>query len=100
AEAEARTMGIAARVTTPSVREALEKIGLPVKERADLRSAVEKKETAAAVEEVPSTPPLLQIYVDGSNPTSTAAGDKIRTALNELKDQRNRDDLRTSKIHY
>jgi sodium transport system permease protein len=95
AETEARSMGIAARVTTPSVREALEKTGLAIKEKDDLRAAVEKKESAASVEEKSG---VIEIYVDSSNPTSSAAGDKIRTALTELKDQRIRESLRTSGI--
>jgi sodium transport system permease protein len=95
AETEARSMGIAARVTTPSVREALEKTGLAVKDKEDLRAAVEKKEVAASVEEKPG---VIEIYVDSSNPTSGAAGDKIRIALTELKDQRIRESLRTSGI--
>jgi sodium transport system permease protein len=95
AETEARSMGIAVRVTTPSVREALEKTGLAIKERDDLRAAIEKKESAASVEEKSG---VIEIYVDSSNPTSSAAGDKIRTALTELKDQRIRESLRTSGI--
>jgi len=95
AETEARTLGIAAHVTTPSVREAIEKAGLPLKDKDDLRSAVEKKEVAAAVTE---TPGLIEILVDNSNPTSSAAGDKIRIALTELKDQRIRESLRNSGI--
>ncbi|MBZ5603353.1 MAG: ABC transporter permease subunit [Acidobacteriia bacterium] len=95
AETEAKTMGIAARVTTPSVREALEKLGVPVKEKGDLRAAVEKKEVAAALEERGET---IEVFVDSSNPSSTAAGDRIRTALSELKDQRIRESLRHSGI--
>src|SRR5579871_2281811 len=66
AEVEAQSLGIAARVTTPSVREALEKSGFPLKEKDDLRAAVEKKEVAAAVEERAG---LIEIFVDNSNPT-------------------------------
>ena len=46
---EAKTMGIAARVSTPSIREALEKTGLQVTEKDDLKAAVENKTSAAAV---------------------------------------------------
>ncbi len=95
AETEARTIGIAVRVTTPSVREAIEKSGYPIKEKDDLRSAIEKKEVAAAVEE---TPEKIEIFVDSSNPTSSAAGDRIRATLLELKDQRIRESLRNSGI--
>jgi sodium transport system permease protein len=95
AETEARTLGIAARVTTPSVREALEKAGYPIREKESLRTAVEKKEVSAAVEERQG---VIEIYVDSSNPTSSAAGDKIRIALSDLKDQTIRESLRTSGI--
>lgn len=95
AEEDARAMGIAVRVATPSVREALDKLGVPLKDREDLRAAIEKKEAAAAVEEKPG---LIEIYVDNSNPTSSSAGDRIRTALAELKDQRIRESLRNSGI--
>src|SRR5579883_433274 len=95
AEAEAKNLGIAARGTTPSVREALEKLGVPVKEKDDLRAAVEKKEVVAAVEERGQ---LIEIFVDSSNPTSSAAGEKIRAALGDLKEQRIRESLRSSGI--
>lgn len=97
-EAEAKSLGIAVRVTTPSLLGALEKIGYPLFERDDLRSAVEKKSVAAAVEEIPGNPPQIQIFVDSSNPTSSAAGDKIRLALDELKEQRIRESLRDSGV--
>ena len=94
-EQEVKTLGIAARVTTPSVREALAKTGIPLVERDDLPSAVEKKSVAAAVEEIPGTPPEIQVYVDSSNPTSTAAAEEIRTALTELRDREIRASLRS-----
>ncbi|HEY6394972.1 MAG TPA: ABC transporter permease [Candidatus Binataceae bacterium] len=98
-EAEAKTLGVAVRVATPSVRDALTKAGFPLVERDDdLASSVEKKSVAAAVEEIPGTPEQIRIYVDNSNPTSTAAADAIRLALTELKDQRIRDSLRDSNI--
>ncbi len=97
-EEEAKTMGIAARVTTPSIREALEKTGLQIAEKEDLKAAVEKKVVAASVEEMPGTPTEIRIYVDSSNPTSSAAGDQIRTALNELKEQKVKEGLRDSGI--
>ena len=98
AEQEAKTMGIAARVSTPSIREALEKTGLQVSEKDDLKAAVENKTSAAAVEEIPGTPPRIGIYVDSSNPASSAAADKIRIALNDLRDQEIRGSLRNSGI--
>lgn len=98
AEAEAKTMGIAIRVTTPAVRDALAKTGILLVEKENLRAAVEKKEIAAAVEEVPGSPAEMRIYVDSSNPTSSAAADRIRLALNDAKDQKVREGLRNSGI--
>ncbi len=98
AEAEARTIGIVVHAQSPAVAEALAKLGMPVVQKDDVRSAIEKKEIAAAVEETPGTPALLRIYVDGSNPTSSTAGDRIRIALTELKDQQIREGLRNSGI--
>ncbi|HML15579.1 MAG TPA: ABC transporter permease [Bryobacteraceae bacterium] len=97
-ETEAKSMGIAVRVSTPSLRDALEKTGLQISAKDDLKSAVENKVVAAAVEEVPGTPPEIRIYVDSSNPTSSAAADKIRTVLTELRDRRIRESLRASAI--
>lgn len=97
-EAEAKTLGIGLQVTTPSVREALSETGYPLFEREDLKSAVEKKSVAAAVEEIPGNPPQIEIYVDSSNPTSSAAGDKIQTALTDLRLQRIRENLRSSGV--
>jgi sodium transport system permease protein len=98
AEQEAATIGIAVRVSTPSFREALEKTGLQLSEKDDLKAAVENKTSAAAVEEIPGTPPQIVIYVDSSNPTSSAATDKIRVALNDLREQEIRGSLRNSGI--
>jgi sodium transport system permease protein len=97
-ETEAKTMGIAARAVTPPVREALEKAGLQVIDKDDLRTAVESKTVAAGVEEIPGTPAELRVYVDSSNPTSNTAAEQIRTALDGLKDQRIREGLRRSGI--
>jgi len=63
-EEEAKSMGIAARVTTPSIREALEKTGLQIAAKDDLKAAVEKKVVAASVEEMPGTPIEIRIYGD------------------------------------
>jgi sodium transport system permease protein len=98
AEEEAKTLAIAVHVTTPSVRAAIEKLGLKLNERNDFKAAIEKKEIGAAVQENAGTPPQLMIFVDRSNPSSSAAGDLIRTALTDLKDQRIRENLRNSGI--
>lgn len=98
AEQEAKQMGVAVHVTTPAMRAAIEKAGFPIVEKADLKDAIDKKEIAAAVEEVASVPPSVNVMVDASNPTSAAAGDAIRTALNDLRLQTVRASLRSSGI--
>jgi sodium transport system permease protein len=97
-EQEAKSMAVAVRATTPSLREALQNAQIQVVEKDDLKDAVLKKEVAAAVEEVPGTPVEVRIFVDSSNPTSSAAADRVRVALDELKDQKVREALRDSKI--
>jgi sodium transport system permease protein len=97
-EEEAKSMAVAIRVTTPSLREALEKAQIQLVERDDLKEAVMKKDVAAAVEEVPGTPIEVRIYVDSSNPTSSAAADRVRLALDDLKDQKVHESLRHSGI--
>jgi len=98
ADEEAKTLGIAVRISDPGVRDALAKTGIPLVERDDLPASVEKKSVAAAVEEIPGTPAQVKIYVDGSNPTSSAAADKIRLALDDFKDQKIRGSLSNSGV--
>ncbi len=53
----------------------------------DLQSAVEEEiGRGRGGGDSPGLRRRSRIYVDSSNPTSSAAGDKIRHALNELKD--------------
>ena len=100
AEREAKTMSVGVKIATPSIRAALQKAELRLVDRDDLRSAVEKKAVVAAVEEipVPEKGPEVRVYSDNSNPTSGAASDRIRTALNELKDAEVRDKLRDARV--
>jgi sodium transport system permease protein len=98
AEQEAKSMAVAVRVTTPALRQALEKAQIQLVEKDDLKDAVLKKTAAAAVEEIPGTPVQVHIYVDNSNPTSAAAADRVRLALDDLKEQKVRDSLRDSGI--
>ena len=98
AEAEAKSMAVAVRVTTPSIREALEKAQIQIVEKDDLKDAVLKKTAAAAVEEIPGTPTEVQIYADNSNPTSSSAAARVRLALDDLKDEKVRESLKNSGI--
>jgi sodium transport system permease protein len=98
AEQEARSMAIAVKATTPALRQALEKAQIQMVERDDLKDAVLNKSVAAAVEEIPGTPVEVQIYVDNSNPTSSAAAARVRAALDDLKDEKVRESLQNSGI--
>ena len=98
AEQEAKTLGIVVHAQTPAIGEALAKLGMPVVEKDNVRAAISKREIAAAVEEVPGTPPQILVYVDASNPTSSNAGSRIQAALSELKSQQIRESLRNSGI--
>jgi sodium transport system permease protein len=98
AEQEAKTMAVAVRITTPALREALEKAQIQMVEKDDLKDAVLKKTVAAGVEEIPGTPVQVEIYADNSNPISSAAAVRVRVALDDLKEQKVRDSLRDSGI--
>lgn len=88
AENESKTLGVVVKVTTPEIKAAIEGSGLKIVDKPDFKAALEKKEIAAALEETPGPDgvPVLNYYVDRSNPTSDAAGDNLRTILTELKD--------------
>jgi sodium transport system permease protein len=97
---ELKTMSVGVKTVNPSILEALRKAELQIVERDDLRPAVEQKVVLAAVEEVPRVgqSPELRIYSDNSNPVSAAASDRIRTALNEVRDAAVREKLRASNV--
>ena len=100
-EQDAKSMAVGVDVTTPALREALEKAQIqvtPIETHENLKDAVLKKTVAAGVEEIPGTPVEVQIFVDSSNPTSTAAAARVRVALDELKDEKVRESLRDSGI--
>jgi len=95
-QTEAKSASIALHVTTPGVRQALEQSGLKVVEADDLKAAVLNKTVSASVEETPGTPPAIQIYIDNSNTTSTATGDRIRELLLDARNKQVRESLRNS----
>jgi sodium transport system permease protein len=98
ADTEAQSMAVAARISTPFIREGLEKAGLRLIEKDDLKAAVQDKSAGAAVEEMPGPPPGIRIYFDASEPSSSAAGQRIQATLTELKDTRIREQLRSAGI--
>lgn len=97
-EAEAKSMAVAVKLSTPALREALEKAQIQLVDKDDLKDAILKKTAAAGVEEIPGTPVQVQIYVDNSNPTSSAAAARVRVALDDLKDGKVRESLKNSGI--
>ena len=95
---EAKSMTVALKTTTPEIGAALRKAGLNIVDSTDPRRAVEQKKSLAGVEETTANPPLVQILNDASNPSSGAIADRIRIALNELRDDQVRQRLRASGI--
>jgi len=93
-------MSVAVKSPTPAILDALHKAGLRVVETTDLKAAIEQKTSSAGVEQTegPGGTALITVYVDESNPTSSAAGGKIRVALDEIRDDRVRQALRTSGV--
>lgn len=87
AKGEAVTVGVLSEAKVPTVLGALKAAGFQPVQKADLRSAVESKEVAAAVEETtdPAGVPRIRIYFDRTRQASEIAGDKIRTAFDKLK---------------
>jgi len=69
AEEEAKTMGIARAYPRPPSAKRSRKTGTPgVGKRTISIAAVEDKKSAAAVEEIRATPPVIQIFVDSRIP--------------------------------
>ncbi len=100
AETEAKSMSVAVKGPTPVILDALQKAGLKVVQQNDLKAAIEQKTSSAGLEQTegPEGAAQITLYVDNSNPTSSAAGDKIRIALSEVKDDRVKAALRTSGV--
>ena len=98
ADADAQGMSVAARISTPFIRDGLEKAGLRLVEKDDLKASVQDKSAGAAVEEMAGTPPRFRIYFDASEPSSAAAAQRIQATLAELKDHRIREELRSAGI--
>jgi sodium transport system permease protein len=99
-ERDLKTMQVGVKTGNPAILEALRKAELQLVERDDLRPAVEQKSVIAGVEEVERAgqPPEIRVYSDNSNPASAAASDRIRTALNEVRDASVREKLRASNV--
>ncbi len=91
-EAEATTVGVVSRASSPEVQSAIERAGLRPVVEANLRQAIEEKRVAAAIEQNGAE---IHLLLDGTRIASTLVAEKLRTALAELKDERVRAGLTT-----
>ena len=100
ADDEAKTLGIGLKINSPDIRQAIERAGLKIVDKPDLRASVEKKELAAAVEETVGANgvPEIVYYVDRSNPTSESAGDSLRAILADLKESQVKQRLKAQNV--
>ncbi len=99
AEEEASGLNVSVRISTPAIREGLEKAGLRLVDSENVKAAVQSKSAGAGVEEFAGSPPRISVYVDASNESSSAAGTRIREILTELRDREIRDHLRGAGIN-
>jgi sodium transport system permease protein len=89
------TVGLHENAPTVSVSEALSNAGLTVKRVADAREAAESKKTDFALD---VTGPSVTIYADLSEMTAQVAKARIKDALDGLRRQRIRDDLKALNV--
>ena len=87
ARGQAVSLGIRSELNVADVLAALRAGGFETTVKADLREAVEKKEVAAAIEEVrePGKVTQLKIYIDRTRQASDVANDKLRTVLDNAR---------------
>lgn len=100
AEREAKTLVVGLKVANPGARAALASARIKTADRADLESAIASKAIIAGVEERTTTgkPPQFRVYSDNSNPTSSAAADRVRAALDAWKERSVRERLKVSGV--
>ncbi len=89
-EAEATTVGVLAAASSPEVTAAIARAGLRAVVQANLRDAVEQKRVAAAIEQEGAD---IRILLDATRGASTMAGEKLRGAFAEVKEERVRANL-------
>ena len=99
-EDQAKTLGIGLNIQSQEIRQALEKAGLRIVDKPDLKAAVENKELAAAIVETAGSNGIPEVvyYVDRSNPTSSSAGEQLLAILNELKEAQVKQRLKAQNI--
>lgn len=96
---DAKSLTVDVHAADPEVAEALKKAGIHVSEKgADARASVEKKDASVGVAEIAGATPVIQVFADESSGSSRALADRVRIALNELKDQRIRQKLQASGV--
>ena len=99
-EDQAKTLGIGLNIQSQEIRQALEKAGLRIVDKPDLKAAVENKELAAAIVETAGSNGIPEVvyYVDRSNPTSSSAGEQLLAILNDLKEAQVKQRLKAQNI--
>ncbi len=92
---EATTLAVPRFALAPDLEASLRKAGFTLQPVDNVRKAVEDKTTAAGLEISPTS---VTYYVDRTRQASDFAGEKVRGALAELKDQRVRAALRNRDV--
>jgi sodium transport system permease protein len=101
AERDSVVITVPGRLPMPGLEEALRAAGFQLNVSADPRAAVETKKAAAAVIVEPLSgagQPVVRLYMDQSRAASSKANDKLRTALDKLKNEKVRQALAGSGV--
>ena len=101
ARGEAVTVGVESEASIgASAALVVKTVGFQLVAKRDLRAAVENKEVAAALDRstAPGGGPVYRVYVDKTRQASAIAGEKLRAALDGLKDSTIRSSLRGSGV--
>jgi sodium transport system permease protein len=87
AEQASARIGISARISQPSVRDALKAAGFELAPQPDARTAVERKTVAASLDEErgPDGEERIVVFVDKTRQASSIAAEKITATLERLK---------------
>jgi len=99
AERDAVVLAVPEHLSMPGLEDALRTAGFDLHPSSDPRAEVSAKRAAAAViESDDSGRPMLRLYVDLSRDASTKANDKLRAALDKLKNEKVRQALAGSGV--
>jgi sodium transport system permease protein len=96
---QAMTVAISNEANVQDILPALVKGGFKTVVKSDLRDAVQKKETAAGIDETESNGvKQINLYMDRTRQASDIAYDKLRTLLDKAKDASVKERLRGSNL--